>query len=286
MATLRHRRGAARRPHAVANGPACRRVALACWSCIRARAPARALRWMSVSAPSSSSRRRRPVSWSARPGTGKTTTLVDRVASLVAGGMSPDAIVVLTPSRQSATLLRDRLALAVDRATSGPLARSVASLAFQLVRAAEVHAASRAAAAAHRGRRRPDHPGSARRRCRRRSGGCGARLAAVPRRADPRDVRLPHRGARLPRRVHDARDRSPAARANSAHSTSWSAWQAMASFFAEYLEVRARMRGAHRDAAGLVLEAGRILRADRAGCCGARGVRGRRALCSSTMPRS
>ena len=74
------------------------------------------------------------------PGTGKTTTLVERVASLVAGGMSPDAIVVLTPSRQSATLLRDRLALAVDRATAGPLARSVASLAFQIVRAYEVHA--------------------------------------------------------------------------------------------------------------------------------------------------
>ena len=74
------------------------------------------------------------------PGTGKTETLVARVAALVERGVDPDAILVLTPSRQTATALRDRLALAIGRATSGPAARSVASFAFQLVRAASVAA--------------------------------------------------------------------------------------------------------------------------------------------------
>src|SRR3954452_10388092 len=69
------------------------------------------------------------------PGSGKTATLVARVAALVERGVDPDAILVLTPSRQTATALRDRLALAIGRATSGPAARSVASFAFQLVRA-------------------------------------------------------------------------------------------------------------------------------------------------------
>ncbi len=61
------------------------------------------------------------------PGTGKTSTLVARVAALVERGVDPDAILVLTPSRQTATALRDRLALAIGRATSGP-ARAVGRL--------------------------------------------------------------------------------------------------------------------------------------------------------------
>ena len=48
------------------------------------------------------------------PGSGKTSALVARVAALVAAGVDPDAILVLTPSRQTATALRDRLALAID----------------------------------------------------------------------------------------------------------------------------------------------------------------------------
>ncbi|SDP36949.1 Superfamily I DNA or RNA helicase [Microbacterium testaceum StLB037] len=72
------------------------------------------------------------------PGSGKTTTLLARVRELVASGVDPDEILVLTPTRPAATALRDPLALAVGRATSGALARSVASFAFQLVRAAEV----------------------------------------------------------------------------------------------------------------------------------------------------
>jgi superfamily I DNA/RNA helicase len=77
------------------------------------------------------------------PGTGKTLTLIELVAERVLGrGYSPDEIVALTPTRASATRLRDALALRVGIATNGPLARTVNSLAHEVVgaaaRAAEV----------------------------------------------------------------------------------------------------------------------------------------------------
>jgi superfamily I DNA/RNA helicase/RecB family exonuclease len=68
------------------------------------------------------------------PGTGKTTTIIELVADRVLGrGWSPDELVVLTPTRASATRLRDRLALRLGVATNGPLARTVNSLAFEIV---------------------------------------------------------------------------------------------------------------------------------------------------------
>ncbi len=68
------------------------------------------------------------------PGTGKTTTIVELVADRVLGrGWSPDELIVLTPTRASATRLRDRLALRLGVATNGPLARTVNSLAFEIV---------------------------------------------------------------------------------------------------------------------------------------------------------
>ena len=68
------------------------------------------------------------------PGTGKTTTLVELVADRIAvRGMAPDQILVLTPTRLSATRLRDRLALRIAVPTNGPMARTSTSLAFQLV---------------------------------------------------------------------------------------------------------------------------------------------------------
>jgi superfamily I DNA/RNA helicase/RecB family exonuclease len=78
------------------------------------------------------------------PGTGKTRALVDRVRRLLAveggAGLLPEQVLVLTPTRQTATALRDRLAVVADRATSGALARSMSAFAFQVVRAAAVHA--------------------------------------------------------------------------------------------------------------------------------------------------
>ncbi len=74
------------------------------------------------------------------PGTGKTATLVARFARLLRSGVAPDEIVALTPTRQTATSLRDRLAAGLDVATPGPPARSTASFAFQIARAGAVAA--------------------------------------------------------------------------------------------------------------------------------------------------
>ena len=67
------------------------------------------------------------------PGSGKTTAVVARVRALLEAGLAPDEVLVLTPTRQAATVLRDRLALEVRVATPGPLARSLAAVAYQLV---------------------------------------------------------------------------------------------------------------------------------------------------------
>jgi superfamily I DNA/RNA helicase/RecB family exonuclease len=69
------------------------------------------------------------------PGTGKTTTLVELVADRVhSRGYSPDEVLVLTPTRSTATALRDRLALRLGVPSNGPLARTPNSVAFQIVR--------------------------------------------------------------------------------------------------------------------------------------------------------
>ncbi len=75
------------------------------------------------------------------PGSGKTLTAVELVADRVLGrGWSPDEVVVLTPSRTAASALRDRLALRLGVPTNGPLARTVNSLAFEIVTEAARHA--------------------------------------------------------------------------------------------------------------------------------------------------
>lgn len=71
------------------------------------------------------------------PGSGKTRTIVEVVADRVLGrGWTTDEVLVLTSSRAAATLMRDRLALRLGVATDGPMARTVPSLAFELVGAA------------------------------------------------------------------------------------------------------------------------------------------------------
>lgn len=68
------------------------------------------------------------------PGSGKTTTIVELVADRIdRRGWTPDSLLVLASSRAAATRLRDRLALRVGAPTNGPLARTVSSLAFELV---------------------------------------------------------------------------------------------------------------------------------------------------------
>jgi superfamily I DNA/RNA helicase len=193
------------------------------------------------------------------PGSGKTTALIARVAALVDGGLDPDALLVLTPSRQTATALRDRLALAIGRATAGPLARSVASFAYQLVRATEVAA----------GEEPPQLL----------TGGDEDQLIQDLLEGDAEDEadglsRWPEwlpaavrstKGFRTELRtflaecttlgIESTRLRELAAASGTA------VWDTMAGFLDEYLQVRADMRGAHRDAAGLVREAVGVLRA-------------------------
>ncbi|MEP6478332.1 MAG: ATP-dependent DNA helicase [Rhodoglobus sp.] len=71
------------------------------------------------------------------PGTGKTTTLIELVADRVVGrGWAPSSVLALTLSRASATRLRDAIALRLGIATNGPMARTVNSLAFEVVREA------------------------------------------------------------------------------------------------------------------------------------------------------
>ncbi|WP_079055888.1 ATP-dependent helicase [Streptomyces caeruleatus] len=70
----------------------------------------------------------------AGPGTGKTTTLVESVASRVARGGDPERILVLTFSRKAAVELRDRMALRMGAARA-PRATTFHSFCYALVRA-------------------------------------------------------------------------------------------------------------------------------------------------------
>ena len=258
MATLRHRSGApAASRHALGErarvSASCRAVPSKPWTPGAASGAALVL----DAAPA---RRRRHCRAEASgvvvgaPGTGKTTALVARVAALVEAGVDPDALLVLTPSRQTATALRDRLALAVGRATSGPLARSVASFAYQLVRATAVAAGDEPPQLLTGGDEdqliQDLLDGDAE------DEADGLRpLAGVARRRPSASTK----GFRTEVRTFLAECttlgiESERLRAlGDAHAIP--VWAAMASFLAEYLQVRADMRGAHRDAAGLVREA-------------------------------
>ena len=68
------------------------------------------------------------------PGTGKTTTLIETVVDRVEGrGQGPRSVLVLTPARSTATRLRDVIAARLGVPTPGPMARTVSSLAFDVV---------------------------------------------------------------------------------------------------------------------------------------------------------
>ncbi len=70
------------------------------------------------------------------PGSGKTTTLIELAASRVeVDGISPDEVMVIAASRRSAAALRDRIGLRLARVTTGPLARTASSVAFEAVTA-------------------------------------------------------------------------------------------------------------------------------------------------------
>jgi superfamily I DNA/RNA helicase len=192
------------------------------------------------------------------PGTGKTTALIARATALSAAGIDPDAIVVLTPSRQTATALRDRLGLAVGRATSGPMARSIASFAYQVVRASAVASG--------------DEPPQLL------TGGDEDQIIQDLLDGDAEDEmggssRWPEwlgaavratKGFRTEVRTFLAECTTLGIEPARLHSlgvaNDLAVWESMSSFFREYLQVRADMRGAHRDAPGLIREAVGLMR--------------------------
>lgn len=192
-------------------------------------------------------------------GTGKTSVLLERTARLLrAGQVRPDDVLILTPTRQSATALRDRVTADLDIATPGPLARSVASFAFQLVRARAVAAGLTLPqlltapeqdavigdllegdeADAHEGRSRwPDSLGTAVRRSRAFRSELRALFAlATDRGLSPEE--LEGLGARRGNPI----------------------WSAAGSFWSEYRYVLTRLRPAHRDPAEVLREATECLR--------------------------
>ena len=192
------------------------------------------------------------------PGSGKTPLLIARTAQLTAWGLDPDEVLVLTSTRQSATALRDRLSLAMTGARSGAPARSVASLAFEIVRAHEVR----------RGRPAP----------RLLTGADDDQIVHDLLRGDELDEQ---EGAAsrwpegFPAAVRSSRAFRSELRAFLAECTTWGidaaelaelaasegipVWKALSSFLVEYDDARGHLRSSHRDAAGLVAEAVSLL---------------------------
>lgn len=70
------------------------------------------------------------------PGTGKTVVAVEMVAAAVADGVRPEHCLILSPTRQAAGALRDRVTSRLQGTTSEPLSRSHQALGFGLLRQA------------------------------------------------------------------------------------------------------------------------------------------------------
>ncbi|MFD5224971.1 ATP-dependent helicase [Microbacterium sp. NPDC058342] len=185
------------------------------------------------------------------PGTGKTTALVERVVQLLEAGMRPEELLVLTPSRQAATALRDRVGVRIDQATPGALARSLGSFAFQLVRGAVVSAGE-------------DPPALL-------TGADQDRIIADLLAGDAEDgmidwpdaLSVPARGSKAFRselRAFLAECTELGADPAELQDSGDDAWRAVAAFLRQYRQVLDDMRVAHRDAADLLAEATAILR--------------------------
>ncbi len=69
-------------------------------------------------------------------GSGKTTLLIQRALHLIDGGIDASRILVLTFSRDHANYLRDTIAINANSVAREPLARTLSSLAFSIIRTA------------------------------------------------------------------------------------------------------------------------------------------------------
>ena len=74
----------------------------------------------------------------AGPGTGKTTCLVEAAVARVAAGVEVEQLLMVTFSRRAAAELRDRVAARLDRTIREPIARTLHSYAFGVLRMAAV----------------------------------------------------------------------------------------------------------------------------------------------------
>lgn len=70
----------------------------------------------------------------ASPGAGKTTQITRRFIEAVQGGLKPGEILVIAASREAANSLRDNLAIALQGATPGSLAKTISSFAYGILR--------------------------------------------------------------------------------------------------------------------------------------------------------
>ena len=77
------------------------------------------------------------------PGSGKTTALKMLYQELMSKGFAAHNILAITANRDAANLLRDELALNNGGATAGPMARTLASFAFSILREAALHDGTR-----------------------------------------------------------------------------------------------------------------------------------------------
>ena len=68
------------------------------------------------------------------PGTGKTTLLIEAALSRINSGQNPDSILLITFGRESASQLRDAVALRTTKSMYEPLARTFHSLAFSILK--------------------------------------------------------------------------------------------------------------------------------------------------------
>lgn len=172
----------------------------------------------------------------AGPGTGKTTTLVEAVASRVAQGADPERILVLTFSRKAAVELRDRMALRLG-GTRGPQATTFHSFCYALVRA---HQDADLFAEPLRLLSGPEQDVAVRELL---TGQLDLEAEGLARHPWPDELRacLTTRGFADEVRAVLARSRElglgPASLARFAARTGRPDWQAAASFLAEYLDV-------------------------------------------------
>ncbi|OAN41311.1 hypothetical protein A4X16_11575 [Microbacterium sp. H83] len=197
------------------------------------------------------------------PGTGKTRTLVDRVVHLLdVVGMRPEELLVLTPNRQAATALRDRIGVRIGQATPGPLARSLGSFAFQIVRGTMVRDGQEPPALL--------------------TGADQDRLIAELLAGDAEDGRIPwpealspsvraSKGFRSELRAFLAECAELGAHPDELRAAGDPSWSAVADFAVEYRGVLDQARAAHRDAADLLTEACAILQTADAGDLGPLG---------------